>query len=76
MSNIYQVVKQSRKLLEEIEVWTDVAITSQMRDWPTDLGGYVPDPIPPRFEELVKAYNKGETTYSECVLSIGKHYLN
>jgi hypothetical protein len=74
MSIVYQVTTQSKELLEEIEVWTDVAITAQMRDWPQGLGGYIPKPIPARFEELVRSYTKGETTYSECVLSIGRQH--
>tara|TARA_R110002124_G_scaffold78952_3_gene210369 strand:- start:352 stop:579 length:228 start_codon:yes stop_codon:yes gene_type:complete len=74
MSKVYKVEPISDELLEEINEWTDVAINSQMMDWPKDLGGYVPEPIPERFKELVIAYNKGETSYSACVLAIGRQY--
>tara|TARA_R110002074_G_scaffold94445_3_gene206078 strand:+ start:2005 stop:2238 length:234 start_codon:yes stop_codon:yes gene_type:complete len=75
MSKVYVVEEPiSDELLAEIDEWTDAIITSQMMDWDKALGGYVPEPIPERFRALARAYSKGETTYSACVLAIGRQY--
>ena len=68
--SVYKPRSQSGALRKELDVWSDVAMSTCMIGFQEGLVGYEHAEIPERFKALSEAYHHNEINYHEGIISI------
>jgi len=66
---MYKVTESNPKIQKELDIWFDVCFTMSMAGF-GNLGGYVADEVPERFQELALAYKEHVIDSQEGVTMI------